>query len=256
MLVFPLEQFLPFAFVLCIGVFIQATTGFAAGLVILPLMLWAGHGIPEAQAAMLTATLPPNLWGVYQFRKTINPRGLVLPATLRFLALPVGVAVLYWVDDLPLVQIRQIVGAVVIACVTLLRVIRPEPRERLPVGWTYLAFLTSGFFAGLTGTGGPMIVLWVQAHDWSTERARAFLFVMYLLAIPVAFALLFMVFGDRILRATLSAVSLIPLLLLVSHFGLRFGTRLGRDRLRTITMMILLMIGVLGLLSPFLSRRG
>ena len=253
-LIFPIEQFLPFAIVVSIGVFTQATTGFAGGLVILPLMLWAGHGIPEAQAAMLTATVPQNLWGVYQFRATIKARALILPTSLRFVALPIGIAVLHRVDGLPMDQIRQLVGAVVITCVTLLLVLRPKPRKDLPTGWTFVAFLASGFFAGLTGTGGPMMVLWVQAHDWSTERSRAFLFSMYLLTIPVAFALLFVAFGDRILRATLSAALLIPLLVLVSHFGLRLGTRLGRERLRAITMVILLVIGVLGLLAPAFSH--
>ena len=249
---FPMEQMLPFAAVVCAGIFVQSATGFAGGLVIIPLMLWAGHGVPEAQTAMLTATIPQNLLGIFQFRDTINTREMALPALLRFAAMPVGVATLVYVEGLPVDAVRQLVGGVVIGCVLLLMYVSPKPRSHVPIQWTLLAFLSSGYFVGLTGTGGPMMVLWVQAHEWSTRRSRSFLFVMYLLSIPPILFMLWLTFGDRVTRAFCSAVTLIPLLLLVTRIGLQVGTRLGRERLRRVTMWLLLLIGFLGLISPLL----
>lgn len=247
---FPLEQLLPFAAVVCAGIFVQSATGFAGGLVIIPLMLWAGHGVPEAQTAMLTATIPQNLLGIFQFRDTIDVRELALPAMLRFTAMPVGVATLYYVESLPIDAVRQLVGAVVIGCVLLLMLTSPQPRPKVAIQWTLLAFLSSGYFVGLTGTGGPMMVLWVQAHEWNTRKSRSFLFVMYLLSIPPILFMLWFTFGDRVTRAFFSAISLIPLLLLVTRIGLQVGTWLGRERLRRVTMWLLLVIGFMGLLSP------
>ena len=251
----PLEELSSFAVIMCLGIFTQAAAGFAAGLVIMPLMLWAGHGIPEAQAAVLTATIPQNLLGVHRFRKNQKTwRELVLPATLRYVWMPVGVATLYALDAFSVGLLRQVVGAVVVFCVLMLILFRPTPREELHVGWTWLTFSCSGFFAGCTGTGGPFMVLWVQAHNWSTERGRAFLFVMYLLTIPVMLGLLFSAFGNRITRSAISALVLIPLLLAVSWSGLKLGSWLGRERLRKVTMVILLVIGVIGLFAPLITR--
>lgn len=253
---FSIQQFVPFALVVCAGIFTQSATGFAGGLVIIPLMLWAGHGVPEAQTAMLCATMPQNLLGVYRFRETIELRQLALPAALRIFAFPIGIAALYVVDDFPVTLVRQIVGVIVIGCVLLLLLLKPSPRHHLPQGWTWLAFLTSGFFAGMTGTGGPMMVLWVQAHDWSTRKVRSFLFIMYLMATPILLGLLYMTFRERVVRAFCSACLLIPVVLPVAHMGLHFGSRLGRNRLRRITFAMLLLIGILGLLAPLLSRNG
>ena len=157
------ENFVLFALIVSVGVFTQSAAGFAAGLVIIPLMAYAGYGLPEGQAVMLVATVPQNVLGLYQFRKTLSLQELAVPATLRTIAFPLGLAGLYYVDGLPLTQVKQVMGGVILLCVLLLSFMKPSKSQRLPIGWTSLAFLSSGFFAGLTGTGGPMMVLWVQA---------------------------------------------------------------------------------------------
>lgn len=250
----PLQELAPFALVMCLGIFTQAATGFAGGLVIMPLMLWAGHGIPEAQAALLTATIPQNLLGIFQFRRKLPGRDLLLPGALRLAFIPLGVAALYLMDSFPVERVRQLVGLVVVICVVLLLAFQPKPREKLHPAWTWLAFSVSGFFAGCTGTGGPFMVLWVQAHDWGTQRIRAFLFGMYLISIPPILGLLYWTFGNRITATCLNAMVLLPLLLCVTWVGLRVGSWLGRQRLRRITMGILLMIGALGVLAPVLKH--
>lgn len=249
----PLSDLPSFAAVICLGIFIQSATGFAAGLIIMPLMLWAGQGIPEAQGALLVATIPQNLWGVIQYRRTIRFNELWLPGALRLAALPVGMAVLYFIDDFPVEQLRQLIGLVVIVCVVLLVAFRPPQRSQVPMVWTIIAFATSGFFQGCTGTGGPMMVLWVHAHDWSTQRTRAFLFVMYLVSVLPAWWLLAYLFGDRIVVSSLTALAMLPLLLVATWFGLRVGTWLGRKRLRRVTMGLLLVIGVAGVISPLFA---
>jgi uncharacterized membrane protein YfcA len=66
---------------------------------------------------------------------------------------------------------------------------------------------------------------------------------------------LYLFFGDRIVPAGLAAGALIPLLLVVTYCGLHVGTRLGRHRLRRVTLALLLLMGLSGLAAPLMTRK-
>ena len=102
--------------------------------------------------------------------------------------------------------------------------------------------------------GGPAMVFWVQAHDWGTRRSRGFLFAMYLSSLVPALTILGLVFGASVFRAGMTTAFTLPLLLLVTQVGLRAGTKLGRDRLKRVTLGLLFLMGVSGLLTPWLMR--
>ncbi|MEP4680528.1 MAG: sulfite exporter TauE/SafE family protein, partial [Rhodopirellula bahusiensis] len=119
--------------------------------------------------------------------------------------------------------------------------------------WSYLVFPLSGFLQGLVGMGGPPMVLWVQAHDWDTRRMRGFLFSMYLISLAPGIAILVWFFGSRVIPPALIATAAIPILLMVTWVGLKVGTALGTQRLRRITMALLLLMGLAGLAAPWLS---
>lgn len=244
---------LPLVTILCAGIFVQSAAGFAAGLLIVPALLWFGYLIPEAQTSLLVATIPQNLWGVWSFRDSISFRQVAAPGAARIAFLPIGALLLIELESYSLVTIRQVVGGVVLAVTLAIMLLRPEPRDGLSPLWAVIAFPISGLLQGLVGMGGPAMVLWVQAHDWGTKRVRGFLFVMYLLSILPALVILYLFFGDRVIRPGLIAAALIPLLLLVTYAGLQFGTWLGRKRLRNVTLWLLLLMGLSGLAAPWLS---
>ncbi|QDS92136.1 Sulfite exporter TauE/SafE [Roseimaritima multifibrata] len=248
----PWETLLPLLLILSLGIFVQASAGFAAGLVSVPLLLWGGYQLPEAQTALLVATLPQNLAGVWSFRSYVTVREIRFPALLRVATLPLGAWLLVALDNLPREQISQFVGGVVLLVTLTIIVARPKPRESLPIAWSWLAFTSSGFLQGLVGMGGPMMVLWVQAHDWGTRRTRAFLFSMYLVSIVPALFVLWLLFGSRIVETAMATLIFIPWLLVVTWGGLRVGTWLGRARLRIVTFGLLLVIGLLSLAKPWL----
>lgn len=237
---------------LSFGIFVQSAAGFAAGLLIVPALLWAGFSIPEAQVSLLVATIPQNIWGVYQFRDQIGAKQIAFPAMLRLLFLPIGMSILVSLESLPTTAIRQVVGGVMLCITLMLIAFRPAPRERLHPAWGLLAFPASGFLQGLVGMGGPAMVLWVQAHHWDTKRSRGFLFSMYLVSLAPAIGSLWYFFGDRVLGPGVTAACLIPLLLLVTSLGLKAGTWLGRERLRRVTLGLLILMGISGLLAPLL----
>ena len=246
------SEWLVLAAVLSFGIFVQSAAGFAAGLLIVPALLWTGFSIPEAQVSLLVATIPQNFWGVYQFREQIEPRKIAGPAILRLLFLPVGMSLLVTMETLPTGLLRQTVGGILLLITSMIIVLRPIPKERLHFGWGLLAFSASGFLQGLVGMGGPAMVLWVQAHRWDTKQSRGFLFSMYLISLAPAIASLWFFFGSRIIGPGLTAAILIPLLLAVTSLGLRAGTWLGRERLRNLTLALLVLVGLAGLLSPIL----
>lgn len=241
------------AAMLSLGIFVQSAAGFAAGLLIVPALLWSGFPIPEAQISLIVATIPQNLWGVWKFRDTVEPGQLLWPAVLRLLWLPIGVTVLVSLESLPTVRIRQVVGGVLLVVTLAVILWRPRPRARLHPAWAVVAFSVSGFLQGLVGMGGPAMVLWIQAHDWSTRRMRAFLFTMYLISLIPAIAVLSWFFGERVILPALSTALLIPWLLLVTTLGLAAGTWLGPRRLRRVTLALLLLMGIAGLGAPWIT---
>jgi uncharacterized protein len=244
---------IPLAIVLCLGIFAQAASGFAAGLLIVSTLVWFGYPIPEAQASLIVATIPQNLWGVWKFRDAICADQIVWPAIGRLVSLPIGIATLYALETLPMETIKQVVAGIMLAITVSICALKPRPHERLHWGWSWLAFPVSGFLQGLVGMGGPMMVLWVQAHDWDTKRTRGFLFAMYLISVIPAWLMLYIAFGNRIIEPSVIAVGLTPLLLVATSLGLRAGTWLGRIRLKRVTLATLILIGVIGLASPWLS---
>lgn len=245
---------IPFALILCAGIFVQSAAGFAAGLLIVPALLWCDYTIPAAQCSLLVATIPQNAWGVWALRESISPPQVAWPGLGRIAFLPAGAWVLSAMESLQIDTIRQIVGGVVVAATVAILVFRPQPREKLSPIWGLIAFPLSGFLQGLVGMGGPAMVFWVQAHDWNSQRTRAFLFAMYLVSILPALTILYLFFGDRIIKAGLVAAAMIPLLLVVTYFGLRFGTTLGRERLRQVSLGLLLLMGLAGLAAPLLAK--
>ncbi len=243
----------PLALVLCAGIFVQAAAGFAAGLFIIPLLLWFGYQIPEAQASLLVATIPQNIWGIWSLRESITIKAVRWPAVGRVMFLPLGASILVGLESFPEARVRQVVGGVVLLITVAIIVFKPRPRPRLHPVWAFIAFPVSGFFQGLVGMGGPAMVFWVQAHDWDTRKMRGFMFAMYLISIAPALLILYLFFGDRIVAPSLVAVMMIPLLVLFTGIGLKFGTWLGRVRLRRVTLGLLLLMGFAGLAAPFFS---
>lgn len=77
--------------------------------------------------------------------------------------------------------------------------------------------------------------------------------MMYLVSIFPALAFLYIAFGSEVIEPGLLALAMIPVLWVVTYFGLKFGSLLGRQRLRRITLGLLLLMGAAGVISPMLN---
>ena len=76
---------------------------------------------------------------------------------------------------------------------------------------------------------------------------------MYLSSLLPALTILGLVFGASVFKAGIISALTIPLLLYITQLGLRAGTRLGRERLKRITLVLLFLMGLSGLLTPWIQ---
>ncbi len=240
--------------ILTSAAFIQATVGFAAALFGLPLMLWAGNNLMESQVMIITAMMPQNILSVWKLRKSIDFREIILPATVRISALPIGIAGLSIVLSWSSTAVNQLVGAIILAAVGMQALVGIEWKTARRLHWIIITFGGSGVLQGLSGMSGPPMVLWVHGQRYSADRARAFLFAMYISNFAPQVLLLYLNFGSKVLDAASVACMSIPLVLVAATLGLRLGSWLGDRWLRPITYACLVWLAVSSMLEPWLAK--
>lgn len=79
------------------------------------------------------------------------------------------------------------------------------------------------------------------------------MFAMYGTSLIPAMMILYYFFGNRVIAPSVTSAAMVPLLIVSTHFGLKVGTLLGRQRLRNVTLAILILIGLSGLAAPLLQ---
>jgi uncharacterized protein len=232
---------------------VQGAVGFASGLFGIPLLMLTGVSLPEAVALSLVAAAVQNCIAAWQLRHDIDFRGTLRPLVIRLATLPLGVLVLHAVGQGSKDVASQIVGFVVLGIVLAQHVWRVRPQPQLAPAWEWLAFGMGGFLLGLCGMGGPAMALWVLAHDWPMNRARAFLYFISVTGIPAQAVLLWLAFGNAILQAMLLGLAVLPAVLVGLYAGL-YLSRLIPDRvLRSLSLAVLLLIAASAIVMPYLQ---
>ena len=141
--------------ILVLGSLLQGSVGFGFGLFAIPILVWAGVRLSEAVAIVSVSIFIQVLVATYQLRSEARWRQ-VLPATLiRYLTIPVGVALLLAIDALDRAQAKQILGALLLLVLLVQIFWKVEPREDLHPRWMVLAFSLSGVMHGMAAMGGP-----------------------------------------------------------------------------------------------------
>jgi uncharacterized membrane protein YfcA len=230
--------------------------GFAAGLFGIPLLVLSGISFPDAVAISFVAAAPQNVIPAWQLRREIDVRLALRPMMIRYAMMPVGVAGLWLVGRENKDLASQIVGVLVLAIVAAQQVSRVEPQPRLHPAWEWLAFGMGGFLLGFCGMGGPAMVLWVLAHDWPMNRARAFLYFIFATGLPVQALLLWLFFGEAMIKPMLLAAAALPSVLAGLCFGL-YLSRLISDRLlRRLSLAVLILIAISAIATPYVLSAG
>ncbi|WP_343560763.1 sulfite exporter TauE/SafE family protein [Kiloniella sp. b19] len=238
--------------VLMTASFIQGAVGFAFGLFALPMLAFIGVS-PMIMVALLSTTGSIQLMtSLSKVRSHINFREVTKPIIIRAISIPLGVYLLHLSQNLGKEDIQQAVGVLILVIIAIQLVFSAQPRDSIHPHWGTLAFSLSGITQGMASLGGPTLVLWVIAHNWSNQRIRAYLFAAMLGSSPFQFAFLFYAFGTSIMPAIVLGLIAAPAVIAGAWLGVKAGHGLSASRLRSIAMVILSIIAVISIAKPYL----
>jgi uncharacterized membrane protein YfcA len=241
------------ALILFVSSALQSIIGFAFNLLAVPLLLWSGFSLGQAVALTSIPILVQVSVSTWKLREAVVWSDVLPASAIRYLTLPVGVSLLYWVNSFEPVRVKQIVGLLLLLILAMQHFSRITPRARFSFGWDLLTFGLSGIMLGMIAMGGPPVVLWLMAHDWSALRTRAFMAALFLLAAPVQVGLLWWKLGEEVASAFAWGLGMTPLVVAGSLLGIRLGNRLDREKLRRAIRVFLLLTALVSLASPWLS---
>ena len=195
--------------------------------------------------------LTTNAW---KLKEHIVWRDLRVPIIIRYITLPIGIWLLYILNNLDTTLIKQFVGIVLLLIIAVQIFISFKPRRSLPLYWDILAFGLSGIMLGMLGMGGPAVVLWLMAHDWEPKRTRAFITTVFLFASPVQIALLYWKFGDTLLQTFIYGIAATPIVIMGALIGVRVGNSFDKIMLKKAVTGFLFLTAMLSIFSPYFAR--
>ena len=231
----------------------QSAVGFGYALYATPLLVWIGIPLQNTITFVATCAMIQAALGAHKLRAAVPWRLVFTGTAIRLATFFVGLYLLKRLVAASTDQIRMAVGLILCLLVMLQLLWRPRPVEKMHPAWGGLAFSASGLLSGICGMGGPPVVLWLMAHNWSTNKTRGFLFAIFATSLPVQIFFMYLAFGTDILWSVAIAIAFMPLVYLGSAIGLPIGNRLPKETLRRIAYAILLVIGISAAVPPLLA---
>ncbi len=240
--------------IMTFGSVVQGAVGFGSGLLCVPLLMLSGFSIPEAATINLVSTAVQNTTGAWKLWSHLEPKELVLPVTLRILAIPCGAYVASLADTyVDPAQSKQLIGTILLVTISLLWGLRVTPRDELNLGWQTLAYTTSGLLMGFAAIGGAPLVIYLNGLTWTAQKSRAFLFFCSATGLPVVATAFYWEHGEKILPAATTALIVLPMVLIGLRVGFGWGHRLSKPLFRQITYVLLVLVAASAILAPLLS---
>ncbi len=237
-----IQDVLQVGLVLMLTYSFQTAIGFGGGLLAMPILVTLGYSVPVAVEMNVAAALLQSVVSAYSMREDIPWRLVSLPAFLRVAGLFLGVAFLYHIQTLDRETLRQGVGFAVLGMTLLQMMLRPTPSESVSLHWTILAGLCSGFSLGAVGMGGPFLVLWVLAHNWSSMKTRGTLFACYIPGTIAGVIMGPLVFGQEVFYALCVTVLAGPIILAGIPLGMWLGKLIPKPLLKKIAYATLIFV--------------
>lgn len=202
-----------------------------------------------------------NLIGLRALKGDWHPKDTWLPGMIRVSFLPIGLLVLFWLDQIPDEYARAAIGAFLLIAIAMqfVRVRKTiadssvSERPSVRSFWLWIAFGSSGFCQGTFGMSGPPIVLWAHAQPWKSARIRSFLFTIYLIGLPPQLLMWFVAFPERLWKSVAVGVVAIPAALVGASLGIWIGNLISTKVLRQLTLSLLVLLAVMNIASLFLA---
>ena len=168
---------------------------------------------------------------------------------------PIGVWILSRIVFLGRAQVCQIFGCVLLGVLIVKLLLRPEPREHLHPMWGVITMFVSGIISGMSGMGGPPIVLWLMAHKWSNERIRIALWTIFASMATTNLCWLAFRFREPVWHSMWLGLLFAPITLLGRLPGSWMAGHMSPARMRDMATVILLIVALYAILQPILLPR-
>ena len=224
--------------------------GFGNALIATPLLLSAGLPLTDIVALTTTTSIAQRLIFGYQMKQYALVK-LYMPVILTiFVGLPIGIYILGVISGESQEIVKQAIGILILITVVIQLTVKIKPKEQVASFWSYLTGLSSGILGGFANIGGPPLVIWVYAHNWSKEQLRAAPLLLSIPMIPLQLALLYFNF-DISLKILLFGLLLTPAILLANQLGQRIGRKFNMQTLRIMVIASLGMIGIYYVVQPY-----
>lgn len=230
--------------ILLFGSFIQGTIGFALGMVAVPLLVSSGYSLSQAVALTTVAIGIQVVFGSWQLRQHIPWQDVKLAVIVRYLTVPIGVAILLSFENMDTEQVKRLVGVAILIALAIRAIPRQKEQRDLPLPVTIGTFSISGVLQGIVAMGGPPVVLWVTTRPYTAQQARAFILTLFMANAPVQITLL-LIFSDNMNLTTIAtALLLSPLIFIGTRIGVQVGNRFSKTLLNRLAMAVLLVIAL------------
>ena len=222
------------------------------GVVTIPVFVWLGFDLKSAIAILLPSVFVQTAFNCWQNRDGLPWRDVLLPGVFRLIFLQIGISALFLIsghEDLA----RQLLGIGLVIIILsqfgtrgFARILASE-RSVIPTA------CLSGFMAGLIGMGGPPLVVWVMNQNWNVRHQRTFLWLSFLLVVPVQALSMTFSFGEPMIKLLLAGLFVIPAVVTGAWLGNKIGNRLSPERLRLLMSGFLFIIAVRLVVSPLFT---
>ena len=231
---------------------LHSMVGFAFGLFAVPVLLLCGFQPYEAIVICNTSVIIHGLISVTRSVEKPAWRQILWMVAIGSAAQLIGVWILGRLISLDRAKVCQIFGVILVAVLVVKLVLHPEPRDHLPVGWGVLTMIASGIISGMSGMGGPPIVLWLTAHKWSNDRIRVTLWTMFAMLSFSNLSWQLYRFNGPAWHAAGLGLLLTPVMLLGRVPGTWAAARMTPTALRRGATAILVIVAGYSILQPYL----
>lgn len=237
--------------VMILGGIIQSSSGFGFGLFAIPILLFFGFDLASTVAMVIIGSAIQKLMAVKYLKEHLDWKEMVPFVITGLLALPLGIYGMFKVSTMDQSVIKQVIGGVVLVVLVLRWKGTVKSRESVPNIWGYIAGFFSGLLNGFANIGGPPLVLWTLAHQWSNQKMRGTIIAFSLIYVPFQLSLMLVAFGAVLLNPMLKAVLVSPTVLFGTWVGLKIGERISKDHLKIYMQALLFFIAVSSIAKPF-----
>ena len=175
--------FLLLQLVIAVGCYVQITTGFALGLIVVGVVvLFDIMPLPPLAIAMGFVMLANGSVALWSGRKSVQKKPFIYILIAFLPALAIGVIVLHRYYDSDGVYIIKIVLGLVIILSSLLLIVKPPKNTQQSLSIEFIATgALGGIMGGLFTTPGPPLVFTMFRQPWHIDSIRNTLIAVFMI---------------------------------------------------------------------------